>query len=294
MKNSLLHRGLCSRGLRAAMLIAVSLLLFSCSMFEDLSDTDHEVLEFEFPSWPENLPPLLEWKVQMYVPKTGELLEQDYSPEIRSFSHKVCKNVPLYVCAEPITGSPDSPQAFFKCSGAVYPWECSGKKSFKVNLSWTGGYVCCLMKTMIKSMEKNGENPDDVNRNLQAFNWYKLSQVLIQKEQEQAENEIFYNPWLLDSQKVLEAIAYKDFTATKLRQSGVFPVNFEFNVYSSYVPENINCFTQNNGGYVSVKKEEPLLVGLPDKMEFGLIIYGSSEKNISLEFISMPIYIEGI
>ena len=69
-------------------------------------------------------------------------------------------------------------------------------------------------------------------------------------------------------------------------------------VFSSYVPENEFMRTAETP-YVTVKKDVPQLFFLryssaPPDQCYGLLISASSAKNISLEFISMPIYIKEI
>ena len=275
------------RKISIVILILLPLLVASCSLVSSLKDTEHEEVKLAFPQWPQTLPPLVCWKVECYKGENGSHVVSQYPPDSKSFSLRVRKNTPFYICATPVTGTQTQPQEFFKCAGAVYPWS--------LELSWSGGYSANLMRTLVLGMEKSGWSASYICANLCQFNWYKLNQVLEQKQQDSLEEGIFYNPWLLDSQKVLEAIAYKDFTATKLRQSGVFSANLEFCVYSSYVPENQVCCSKEKAGCVTVKKDEPLLVAVPaESQEYGIILYGSSEKNISLEFISLPIYIEGI
>ena len=275
------------RKISIVIIILLPLLVVSCTFVQALKDTEHEVVEFAFPQWPQNLPPLVCWKVECYEGETGRHIVNEYPPDSKSLSLKVKKNTPLYICASPVTGSQTMRQEFFKCAGAVYPWS--------LELSWGGGYSANLMRTLVLGMEKSGCSAGYIAQNLSLFNWYRLNQVLEQKQQDSLEEGVFYNPWLLDSQKVLEGIAYKDFTATKLRQSNVFSANLEFCVYSSYVPENQVCCSKEKAGCVTVKKDEPLLVAVPaESQEYGIILCGSSEKNMSLEFISLPIYIEGI
>ena len=164
----------------------------------------------------------------------------------------------------------------------------------QIQLSWTSGYVAYLMRSLIKAAEASGYRGPYVSQYIGSFNWLKLIQVLEQKQQEALEAEDFYNPWHLDTQQVLEAIAYENFTAVKLKMSGVFSMELEFPVYSSYVPENEFCGPVEffEKGVVTVPKNRISLFALSQNM--ALMIYGDCEKKVSLEFISMPIYIEGI
>ena len=277
------------------------LALVSCSFEDSLNELEYEKATFVLPQWPRNLPPLVCWKVELYAPQNEYYFYAEYPAGKKDFCCRVKKNSPLYVCAFPVTGSARVHQRFFNCAGAVYPWQSTGINA-KTELSWTGGYAASLAKTLINAAETSGYKGEYVSSYIASFNWLKLNQVLQEKQEEALEEQVFYNPWLLDSQKVLEGIAYESFTATKLKMSGVFALNLDFSVYSAYVPENQLCGPgrESEQGRISLQKNRCLLFALPSGeqseglCDYGLMIYGESEKKISLEFISMPIYIEGI
>ncbi len=277
-----------------SVVLAASLLLCGCSLDNLTNLMVYEQVEFVFPSWPETIPPLLAWEVELYAPQDGIRFNSKYTADSKGFSYRVKKNCPLYVKAVPVTLSArgqDIPQYFFKEAGTVYPWQ------YPVNLSWSGGYAASLMKTLINSAEASGYRGEYVSNYIASFNWERLLSTLEQKQQESLEEGVFYNPWLLDSQEVLEGIAYESFTATKLRNTGIFCVTLDFPVYSSYVPENelSNPLQSTEQARISIKKNVLALFALGQTaQDSGILIYGSSEKNMSLEFISMPIYIEGI
>ena len=287
------------RNITFSVVFGAALLLGGCSSgnltdrmaFEQLT---YEQVDFIFPAWPEALPPLLFWEVELYAPQDGIRFNSKYTADSKGFSYRVKKNCPLYVKAVPVTqpaSAQESPLYFFKAAGTVYPWQYPG------SLSWCGGYAASLMQTLINAAEASGYRGEYVGNYIASFNWARLITTLEQKQQEGLEEGVFYNPWLLDSQEVLEGIAYESFTATKLRNSGVFSVTLDFPVYSSYVPENefSNPLQSTQQTRISIKKNVLALFALRQTaQDFGILIYGSSEKNMSLEFISMPIYIEGI
>ena len=186
-------------------------------------------------------------------------------PRERHISLRLPKNQPTCIIATPITQN-----QFFKPAGTIYP--------YSQKITWSGGYAAKLYSII----------PD-----CEQFNWEKLLETLEQKQ-----TEDFYNPWLLDTQQVLEGIAYHNFTATKLRLSQTLCVPLDFEVFSSYVPEN-EYFKQNNQTCVTVKKGQPELFVLRHSsgtagLEYAIIICASSTKNISLEVISMPIFKEDL
>ena len=251
----------------------------SCALF-----AADETVEFELPQWPEYLPQLEGWSVQVTLREpqgpqgigVAEALEAP--PDKRHISFKIPKNQPCCIIATPITQN-----QFFKPAGTIYP--------YSQKITWSGGYAAQLY-TIIPDCEQ--------------FNWEKLLETLEQKQndaltqQEQSEQtpEPFYNPWLLDTQQVLEGIAYRNFTATKLRLSKIICVPLDFEVFSSYVPEN-EYFKQKNQTCVTVKIGQPELFTLRQRsgtagFEYAIIISATSTKNISLEVISMPIFKEDL
>ena len=238
----------------------------SCALF-----AADETVEFELPQWPEYLPELEGWCVQVTLREpqgpqgigVAEALEAP--PDKRHISFKIPKNQPCCIIATPITQN-----QFFKPAGTIYP--------YSQKITWSGGYSAQLY-TIIPDCEQ--------------FNWEKLLETLEQKQ-----TEDFYNPWLLDTQQVLEGIAYRNFTATKLRLSKIICVPLDFEVFSSYVPEN-EYFQQKNQTCVTVKIGQPELFALrqssgTEDLEYGIIISATSTKNISLEVISMPIFKEDL
>ena len=247
------------------------LLLGSCALF-----SADETVEFELPQWPEYLPQLEGWCVQVTLREpqgpqgigVAEALEAP--PDKRHISFKIPKNQPCCIIATPITQN-----QFFKPAGTIYP--------YSQKITWSGGYAAKLYSII----------PD-----CEQFNWEKLLETLEQKQ-----TEDFYNPWLLDTQQVLEGIAYRNFTATKLKTSQTICIPLDFEVFSSYVPEN-EYFKQKNQTCVSVKIGQPELFALkyavPEPVEgqepqiLAIIISATSTKNISLEVISMPIFKEDL
>ena len=254
----------------------LALTLCSCSFM-----TKEEIVDFELPEWPEYLPELKGWKIQVFysealrqaqgpqgsqISGVAEALEAP--PDKKIISFHLQKNRPCSIIARPITQN-----NFFKSAGTIYPYSKS--------ISWSGGYTASLYKTAGQAAAN--------------FNWEKLMQTL---EEKALDEEAFYNPWLLETQEILEGIAYHNFTATKLKQSQTFCLELDFPVFSSYVPENVFMHTAERS-YVTVKKDVPEVFALcqcsgTGDLEYALLISASSAKNISLEFISMPIYIEEI
>ena len=180
-------------------------------------------------------------------------------PDKRHVAFHLPKNQPCCITATPITKVP-----FFKPAGTIYP--------YSQKITWSGGFAAHIFNTIPEHEQ---------------FNWEKLLETL----------ESCENPWLLDSQEVLEGIAYHNFTANKLKLSGSINVALDFEVFSSYVPENQVI---QESGTVKVMKNQPELFALavlrepqgPQLFAYAVIISASSSKKISLDLVSMPIFKE--
>ena len=259
---------LCAAGLPLFFLPA------SCTLLQDtfnqLADPKHETVTFVLPQWPQELPDLTGWKIELHQAQGTRVIASD------KLKIKVQKNIPVCITAQPLVKTTaDDKNSFFKCAGALYPYESLAQNG-KIELTWYGGYAATLMKTVFNSGIQAGYSTDFTGQIVTQFNWERLVQVLQEKQDE--------NPWFLDMQQVLEGIGYNNFNANKLKTSGTLQLELDFPVFSSYIPQNQQAMT--------IKKAQQNLFMLADsQFGTGVLIYGTSLKNISLEFISLPIYI---
>lgn len=232
----------------------------------------------------------------------------DISTTPFSISLEVAKNKPLSITATPITlNKNNQPVEFFKCAGAIYPqnyevvknkgkfWQ--GKKG-SINLTWENGFSAQLMQTLYNSAGQNGYDEENIQNFIACFNWKKLQQYIQTQIENQTETQAtFYNPWLLDMQTVLEKIAMQGFTATALNLKNTFQISLEEKLYrensgnsvavmSSFVPENL--FIQKYGT-ISLAKDKTSLFSLDNL--YGVIFTGTSAKNVSIEYVFLPIFI---
>ena len=274
---------------KITLLTAVTLgaaVLCGCSLLQDagnhLVDSKNQTISLELPSWPDYLPKLSGWKICLYEAGSSRTVEAD------NLKIKVPRNRPCCIIAQPLVKAPQNQQSsFFKCAGALYPYAGDGDgQKASLSLSWTGGYAAFLMKSIFVSGLQAGYSAEYTQELVSKFNWERLLQTLEQKNGE--------NPWLLDTQQVLEGISLHNFTANKLKSSGIINAIVTCPVFSSYIPENEKIRQQNglNEHCVSIKSGQKSLFALDDgQFSTGILIYGTSVKNISLEFISLPIYI---
>lgn len=288
-----------------------SLICTSCkNSFLDVQNKLEKVC-VKLPSWPSDLPELCFWRVELgfcgecNVPKIKaeqELVKSSNKisfcifPDSDSFNQKfflnVEKNFPVCIKVFPVTVVSDNQNtSFFKPAGNIYPYSYDDGN---IVLDWTSGYGAAVMDSMIFASKKSGYSDSYIRDFLSKFNWEKLLEILNQKSESAIDNffteetfnsAVCYNPWLLDYEQVLEQIAYENFSAAKLNLSGVYSSEFDISLVSSFVPENEIIKEFNR---VTIKKDYVNLFSF--LQSYAVIITGSSEKNMSLEFISMPIF----
>ena len=248
----------------------------------------------------------------------------DISTTPFSINLEVAKNKPLSITATPITMNKNNqPVEFFKCAGAIYPqnyevvnnkgkfWQ--GNKG-NVQMSWENGFSAQLMQTLYDSAAQSSYDEQMIQDFIARYNWKKMQQYIQGQidsfeENMQAEMNIqtnantqatslpmFYNPWLLDMQTVLEKIAMQGFTATALNLKNSFQISLKDKLYrenseliavmSSFVPENQII---QKYGTISLAKDKASLFSLDNL--YGVIFTGTSAKNVSIEYVFLPIFI---
>ena len=123
--------------LTTAIFVALATGLCSCQFFER-----EETVEFELPEWPEYLPELLGWKVQVQALRSAvpELVEGQGPREAqgthsKSITLRLDKNKPCSITATPVTQN-----QFFKPAGTIYP--------YSQKITWSGGYASRLYNTI--------------------------------------------------------------------------------------------------------------------------------------------------
>ncbi len=268
--------------MRKLIILLFTVLFCSCSFSGKPGSNKKERVTFLLPQWPQELPPLKGWSLLLDGAEERILI----GPEEKSYTSSLARNRTFFICAYPLTEC----GSFFKCAGTIYP--------FEKQLSWSGGYAANTMKILkAKSSLSNQDGSEDsksMEKFLSSYNWGKFIQLLEEKQQEQTG---LYNPWLLDSQKVLEGIAFHNFSATKLNLSDTVIFEPEEAVFSSFVPLNLpeeGSLTENKAG-VCIKKGRPSLFLLKSEPNYsGVIICASSIKNISMDYVSLPIFTKGI
>ena len=269
----------------AAILLASSFLLWSCKHSESFREKDD--VRFILPQWPpeygdESLyPELAGWLIT-----TNDVRNQPVKPDVKEIEFSVRKNSPFYVMAQPVTQSSLGECTFFHCAGGLYPYCYEGS----VNLTWEQGFSAYIMDSML--FTENSLYAKEMREDyIASFNWKKFSETIQAKTENAAAGsppKAFYNPWQANISAVKQGIAYRNFSAGLLNQVNCFSATLENNkALSSYLPENQIIY---NYSQFSLKKNEENYFSVNN--QYQMIIRGSYAKNLSTEYVFLPIIIE--
>lgn len=182
-------------------------------------------------------------------------------------------------------------------AGYLYPFNSNAMPDRKYKASWEQGYLAKIMHMIFAEGTKNGLSPLENENLISTFNWEKAESTIESKIN--SDQQLFYNPWLIPYKQVLEGITLHTFKASLLNLSNSTSLETrtlfsdtqisDKKVFSSFIPENR---TLEEKKQFTVLKNDFILIG--DANKYGFFINVKSSKNISLEFIYLPIYIEDI
>jgi hypothetical protein len=159
-------------------------------------------------------PPVMYWSVR-YSTDSGQK-SFTAAPEQKTFTVTLPKNIPAAVLVWPVTVHPAGTVRFFHPAGCIYP--------YTTVLAWQDGFAADILATLY-SASKDRETTGSF---CSYFNWERFMDVLHRKETEsedcirQAIEDgtstipAYYNPWLLDKNDILSAIADRSFTVYRL------------------------------------------------------------------------------
>lgn len=244
---------------------------------------------------PDSLSPsLLYWKI---VTTTSSSTESFTTTET-SFTMEVTKNSPCSILAYPVTNlASQNPVSFYKPAGTIYPYDLQTETHCQ-KLSWENGFSASCMNRLIANGIEQKLSSSQIKEFISRFNWKKMMETITEKSQSNMNNILqetevkFYNPWQIDSTKLLENLSNRNFSSSYLEITNQFVINTD-SIYpvleSTYVPQN---FIMNTNHTLTLKKDTPELL-LYDNY-YGAYICGSTAKNISLQLIYMPIVKEAL
>lgn len=281
-----------------AIFFAVSICAgYSSCQYNPIQLPDREEVLFEFPQWPpavykDTLSPYPELSRWQIIVTCGEYQEKFFTTE-QFIGLSVKKNEPLCISATPITLTTEGQEtSFFMPAGTIYP--CEWEENSTQKLTWEGGFTSFIFETLYNSKKTTGVTTEHMMNFLKRFNWQKMNKTIC--ENHNKETDKFYNPWLIDTYQLLDNLSYGTFKPTFLNMKNVTALSFSKlepysheNLLSSYIPENENM---NQTGKISVKKGRTHYLSC--NTDFAVIILYTSSKNVSLDCLFMPIFIEEI
>ena len=269
----------------------------SCQSYFDSLKT--EELEFTLPSLElyhfdstqeENLE-ISKWKVEIY----SKGVSNEFLWDSGTIKIQTEKNKPLCVVATPILKNGENDFAFFMPAGTIYPYT-------ENSLTWEKGFSATVMKLLWNSKKETYLSDDYLYNFISRFNWKKFQDTIDEKtnasilkinNQEESTSNVFYNPWQIDFQELLDELSFAEFKTSLLNPKGVYNIELPTklksakSIYSPYVPEN-DFIAKNK--FVTVQKNE-LNTLLIDNNHLGILSFDSI-KNVSVTRVSLPIFLE--
>lgn len=279
--------------------IQLLLLVFftSCQSYFDSLKT--EELEFTLPALElyhfdstqeENLE-ISKWKVEIY----SKGVSNEFLWDSETIKIQAEKNKPLCVVATPILKNGENDFTFFMPAGTIYPYT-------ENSLTWEKGFSATVMKLLWNSKKETYLSDDYLYDFISRFNWKKFQDTIDEKinssilkiqNQEESASNVFYNPWQIDLQELLDELSFAEFKTSLLNPKSVYNIELPKNlksaksIYSSYVPEN---YFIEKSKFVTVQKNE-LNTLLIDNNHLGILSFDSI-KNVSVTRVSLPIFLE--
>lgn len=256
--------------------------LCGCRLFTE--SPAEESLTITLPVWPpeaslsSSYPPLSRWHI---IIASGEE-EQSFYTTSGQVSVSSKKNRPFCILAWPLTLLDNRKEcSYFLPAGYLYTQ--TSKEA-----DWNQGFLAYIMKTLFSEGLSQSLSPVDVEYLISTFNWKKAQETIDNKISQS--DKLFYNPWLISKAQLLEGISSQAFNSSLLNASGSTALEAPApHLLSSFIPENSFAASKNQ---FTALKNTPLLIG--DGHKYGIYVTYKSAKNISLEFIYLPIYIEDI
>lgn len=240
-------------------------------------------------------PPLSRWKIIVSTVQDSQTFYTTDSYLEWTFQ----KNQPASVTIQPITLLEDGSESeYFYPAGFVYPSDTPTAieiENGQVQATWDQGFLSEILRRAISSKNETGVSDSRLADFLSSFNWQKAKKTINEKIEKSLENETeaCFNPWQIDSSRLLDNLCYGNFKISYLNvtdcQTYLLSELFDddFLPLSPFIPENQLLYEK---GKIKIKKNTAVLIGDGHKNAF--IFYCKSAKNISRDFIYMPIYRE--
>lgn len=210
----------------------------------------------------------------------------DFRSRNKSERLKLNKNEIGSVLAYPVCLNSEGEELeFFKPAGALF-YETNDNSLL---LDWYGGLRAWFLKEILEKEMKTGCENETWVRAVESFNWNKLKQVQEKMIFEQ-DWDYIHNPWKMNLEAVLQAIACGSFKANLLNVTNVFEIEApdEGKCYSEFVPENKNI---KKNCKILIKQSEVNLISSYNLN--AIIIVGKSAQEYSVKYCRLPVTMKG-
>lgn len=262
------------------------------------------------PQWPpedclmNEYPLLSRWEISVCSSNTQEI----FYLQKNDFSITVKKNEPVSILAFPVTWVQNNDEYyetdFFYPAGGIYPFSKVDGNS--ISLNWKDGFCAKCLQSILLSKNETSISEELLISFSGRFNWKKMIEEIENEIQLSIvqENSAFYNPWLIDSHKLLTNLSEKNFSKTLLSLKNCTEICLDRNdlifyeqksnekliestLFSRFIPENEYLSQKKK---IFIKKESSCLI--TTGKNFGILFSSDSQKKVSKEIVLLPIYSE--
>lgn len=277
-----------------------------CS-FNNYSSIQEEIYVI-LPQWPpkdcltNEYPKLSRWEISVCSSTAQEI----YHIQENHFSIMVNKNEPVSILAVPVTYAQVNDECyetdFFYPAGGIYPFSKSDDNSLTLN--WENGFCAKCLQSILLSKSETSISDELLISFSKKFNWKKLIEEIENEIQLSIskEDSAFFNPWLIDSNKLLTNLSEKNFSKTLISLSDCTEIflndsdlifyeqkddekDCQRKLFSRFIPENEYLYQKKK---TFIRKEGSLLLSAGN--EFGILFSCSNRKKVSKEIVLLPIY----
>lgn len=211
-----------------------------------------EKIELKLPEYPHQThPPLAGWRICIVINGIEQNITANESS--RTVNLSLPRNKATPVLCYPITRNPENATnegtEFFHPAGCVHP--------YSTNPTWNDGFTAQVLSSLLKT--KGNADIHEKERFCSLFNWERLSSLVKQKESESISNGDSFNPWQLDMDSTLKAIASGKFAKHNVKQKKIHCVRIQIpskvlqsihtsnKLYSKFIPQENPELTRTGG-----------------------------------------------
>jgi hypothetical protein len=259
----------------------ISMTAASCSRITDgkMFTASREAV-FRLPVWPPPnreqtaYPDLDFWVIEYSSEQGTEKIRAGRNTA--SITLSLPENIPAAVQAWPVTRHNGKDVLFFHPAGTVYP--------YSLTLSWEDGFAADILSSLYKVTA----NRHEAGSFCSCFNWERLMSALRVRVTAYTETTGYYDPWLLNKDGILSAIAGRSFSVYKLKNQETTAVSLQEyteTVLAPFIPAN--TFISGNNNITLLKKGQNIFLYGREKIA---VISLTATGKISLAIRDLPLY----